>query len=246
MRFSPLSALLSLDRTGKLAAVSLLTSLISGCSQVPEKNSILTHDSFSEAERRVVDFQAVSCGQVWTFNSVSVVNNPLYWLRAMNCAERLTPAEARAEARRWPADNWQSRFKQAVLLSNGNITPVERRQYLQRLDDYSYDYPTAVRPLLTLWREGQGSLLQLSAERTRYATLQQTSDAQLDALRQQDIALNQELAVTRRKLDSLTDIERQLSSRRSPDATDSSHAADKSAPDDATSSGSKSEDDATP
>ncbi|PRD14920.1 two-component system QseEF-associated lipoprotein QseG [Pantoea coffeiphila] len=246
MRFSPLSALLYLDRTGKLAAVSLLTSLISGCSQMPEKNSSLTHDSFSETERRVVDFQAVSCGQVWTFNSVSVVNNPLYWLRAMDCAERLTPAEARAEARRWPADNWQSRFKQAVLLSNGNITPVERRQYLQRLDDYSYDYPTAVRPLLTLWREGQGSLLQLSAERTRYATLQQTSDAQLDALRQQDIALNQELAVTRRKLDSLTDIERQLSSRRSPDATDSSHAADKSAPDDVTSSGNKSEDDATP
>lgn len=246
MRFSPLSALLSLDRTGKLAAVSLLTSLISGCSQMPEKNSSLTHDSFSETQRRVVDFQEVSCGQVWTFNSVSVVNNPLYWLRAMDCAERLTPAEARAEARRWPADNWQSRFKQAVLLSNGNITPVERRQYLQRLDDYSYDYPTAVRPLLTLWREGQGSLLQLSAERTRYATLQQTSDAQLDALRQQDIALNQELAVTRRKLDSLTDIERQLSSRRSPDAADSSHAADKSAPDDATSSGSKSEDDATP
>jgi len=246
MRFSPLSALLSLDRTGKLAAVSLLTSLIFGCSQVPEKNSSRTHDSFSEPEHRVVDFQTVSCGQVWAFNNASVVNNPLYWLRSMDCAERLTPAEARAEARRWPADNWQSRFKQAVLLSNGNITPVERRQYLQRLDDYSGDYPTAVRPLLTLWREGQGSLLQLSAERTRYATLQQTSDAQLDALRQQDIALNQELAVTRRKLDSLTDIERQLSSRRSPDAADGSHATDKSAPDDATSSGSQSEDDVTP
>lgn len=246
MRFSPLSALLSLDRTGKLAAVSLLIPLIFGCSQAPEKNSNLTHDSFSDSERRVVDFQAVSCGQIWAFNTAQVVNNPLYWLRTMDCALRLSPAEARAEARRWPADNWQSRFKQAVLLSNGNITPVERRQYLQRLDDYSYDYPTAVRPLLTLWREGQGSLLQLSAERTRYATLQQTSDAQLDALRQQDIALNQELAVTRRKLDSLTDIERQLSSRRSPDAADSSHATDKSAPDDATSSGNKSEDDATP
>lgn len=246
MRLSPFSALLSLDHSGKLAAVSVLASLLLGCSQVPEKSNNLTHDSFSESEHRVVDFQTVSCGQVWGFNNGTVVNNPLYWLRAMDCAQRLSPAEARAEARRWPADNWQSRFKQAVLLNNGNVTPMERRQYLQRLDDYSFDYPTTVRPLLTLWREGQGSLLQLSAERTRYATLQQTSDAQLDALRQQEIALNQELAVTRRKLDSLTDIERQLSSRRSPDAADSSHAVDKSAPDDATSSGTKSEDDATP
>nr|WP_314422796.1 two-component system QseEF-associated lipoprotein QseG [uncultured Erwinia sp.] len=246
MRFSPLSALLSLDRTGKLAAVSLLASLVLGCSQVPEKSSSLTHDSLSESEHHVVDFQTVSCGQIWAFNTGLVVNNPLYWLRAMDCAQRLSPADARAEARRWPADNWQSRFKQAVLLSNGNVTPVERRQYLQRLDDYGYDYPAAVRPLLAMWREGQGSLLQLSAERTRYATLQQTSDAQLDALRQQEIALNQELAVTRRKLDSLTDIERQLSSRRSPDASDSSHAADKSAPDEATIPDTKSEDDATP
>lgn len=246
MHFSRLSALLSLDRIGTFAALSLLTLLVLGCSQVPEKNSNLTHDSFGESERRVVDFKTISCGEVWAFNSGMVLNNPLYWLRAMDCAQRLSPAEARAEARRWPANNWQSRFKQAVLLSNGNVTPVERRQYLQRLDDNSYDYPAAVRPLLALWREGQGSLLQLSAERTRYATLQQTSDAQLEALRQQEMTLSQELAVTRRKLDSLTDIERQLSSRRSPDAADSGHPAEKSTPDEAISSGSKSEDDATP
>ena len=66
-------------------------------------------------------------------------------------------------------------------------------------------------------------LLQLSEERTRYHHLQQTSDAELDALRQHQLKLNAELNVTRRKLESLTDIERQLSSRRSPDSSDNSH-----------------------
>ena len=244
MRFSRFTALL---RFGRPVTASLLIPILLGCSQAPDKLDSQKHSALSEPENRVVDYQQVACGQIWTFNSEPAIDNPLYWLRAIDCGQRLSPTEARAESRRWPADNWHSRFKQAVLLSNGNVTPFERHQYLQRLDALNYDYPAAVRPLMAVWREGQGSLLQLSAERTRYTNLQQSSDAQLDALRQQQISLNQELTVTQRKLESLTDIERQLSSRRSPDATDNAHTADKTAPDDVTpSSGSQSEDDVTP
>ena len=231
---------------GTLFLAALLS--LTGCSQsTPPSVPSHTFSPLSEPERTIVDFQAVSCEHIWSYAERPVMNNPLYWLRAIDCGVRLSAAEARAEARNWSGDNWQSASKQAILLSNGNITPVERREYLRRLDSYSYDYPSSVRPLMMLWREGQASLLQLSQERTRYATLQEHSDAQLDALRQQQITLNKELALTRRKLDTLTDIERKLSARRSPDAADNnSHGADKTAPDDGTAADSKSEDDANP
>jgi hypothetical protein len=237
------SASLRQECFGRLTGAVLLAFGLLGCSQQPSQT--ITHraeTALSEPDVKIVDYQLVSCDQIWAFNDATATGNPLYWLRAVDCGIRLSPADARAEARRWPADNWQSAFKQAVLLNNGNVTPVERRQYLTRLDGFSYDYPSAVRPLMMLWREGQGSLLQLSEERSRYARLQESSDGQLDALRRQQIALKNDLAVTRRKLDTLTDIERRLSSRRSPDATDTnSHADDKSSPAD-----NPSQDDANP
>jgi len=243
MHFSQYLVRLSSASGCRLALPLLLTTLLAGCVQESESRNDHIPGLLSEPQTRVVDFQTVACEQIWAFNTDAVLSNPLYWLRTMDCAQRLSPAEARAEAHKWPADNWQSSFKQGVLFSNGNVTPIERRRYLQRLDDYSDEYPATVRPLLSLWREGQGSLLQLSAERSRYATLQQSSDAQLDALRQQQTALSQELAVTRHKLNSLTDIERQLSTRRPVD-TDPSHT-DKTAPDDESPSATQSEDDAT-
>lgn len=243
MQSSPFSASQQYRRTGELTGALILVFGLLGCSQQPS-HKVTSHAdiTLNQPDIKIVDYQLVSCEHIWAFNDVAATGNPLYWLRAIDCGVRLSPADARAEARRWPIDNWQSAFKQAVLLNNGNITPVERRQYLNRLDGYSYDYPASVRPLMMLWREGQGSLLQLSEERMRYAHLQESSDAQLDGLRQQQILLKNDLAVTRRKLDTLTDIERQLSSRRSPDATDTnSHGADKNSPDD-----NSSQDDANP
>ncbi|VEC51210.1 putative alpha helix protein [Klebsiella aerogenes] len=70
-----------------------------------------------------------------------------------------------------------------------------------------------VRPLYQLWRDGQTRQLQLVEERARYAKLQQSSDSELETLRQQELALREQLELTTRKLENLTDIERQLSSR---------------------------------
>jgi hypothetical protein len=43
-----------------------------------------------------------------------------------------------------------------------------------------------VRPLYQLWRDGQTRQLQLVDERARYAKLQQSSDSELETLRQQE------------------------------------------------------------
>lgn len=48
----------------------------------------------------------------------------------------------------------------------------------------------------------------------RYSKLQQASDSDLDTLRQQQQHLQSQLDLTTRKLENLTDIERQLSTRK--------------------------------
>jgi hypothetical protein len=65
-----------------------------------------------------------------------------------------------------------------------------------------------VRPVYQLWRDGQTLQLQL-AERSRYSKLQQSSDANWIRCASSS-NLRTQLDTTTRKLENLTDIERQL------------------------------------
>ncbi|MDI5448956.1 hypothetical protein MJL27_27475, partial [Salmonella enterica subsp. enterica serovar Anatum] len=42
---------------------------------------------------------------------------PLYWLRTIDCADRLMPVQSRAEARALTDDNWQNAFRRGILLA---------------------------------------------------------------------------------------------------------------------------------
>ncbi|WP_277977052.1 two-component system QseEF-associated lipoprotein QseG [Pantoea endophytica] len=207
----------------KLVTSAVLVLGLSSC-QAPSQNRT-QHNGVSvpEPEVRLPDYLATDCQNVWQIETPAAAGNPLYWQRAMDCAERLSPAEARAEARRWPVQGWARAFKQGILLANGNVTPVERRDFVTTLDGYSAAYPASVRPLLQLWRSNQAAQLELSEARGRYAALQQSNDVEMDDLRQQQTKMRQALADTQRKLERLTDIERQLSSRKAPDSSDTSH-----------------------
>ncbi|WP_354690068.1 two-component system QseEF-associated lipoprotein QseG [Phytobacter sp. RSE-02] len=188
--------------------------LLAGCvSQTPEH---AVHEQFEEQlpEHQLADFLLTDCGNIWSLTGQAFDTNPLFWLRSMDCAGRLAPAEARAEARVWPDDTWQDAFKRGILLSSAKITPLERRENITRLDVLSPQIPAPVRPLYQLWRDGQTSQLQLAEERGRYGKLQQSTDAELDTLRQQQQFLREQLDTTTRKLENLTDIERRLSSRK--------------------------------
>ncbi|RPE02304.1 two-component system QseEF-associated lipoprotein QseG [Candidatus Pantoea deserta] len=214
----------------KIIFASLFTALLSlslsGCSVSPAVSSAHRDASVAEPEVRLPDYLATDCSIVWRNESATATGNPLYWLRAIDCAERLSPAEARAEAHRWPVEGWARAFKHAILMANGNVTPPERRDYVESLDEYSSRFPNAVRPLIQLWRSNQVAQLDLSDTRSRFAHLQQSSDAQLDALRQQQTQMRKTLNDTQHKLERLTDIERQLSSRKAPDVTESGHGPD--------------------
>lgn len=165
-------------------------------------------------EQQIPDYLSIDCSEIWALTGHDANNNPLYWLRGMDCAQRLPPAEARAEARQWSAETWQDTFKRGILLSTAKITPTERRRYMTQLDAMTGEVPTQVRSLFELWRDGQDSQLKLSDQRTRYSKLQQSTDGELDRLREQQQHLRSQLDLTTRKLENLTDIERQLSSRK--------------------------------
>lgn len=135
-------------------------------------------------------------------------------MRGIDCADRLSPAAARAQAHQWADDTWQDSFKRGILLANAKINPVERRVNTTRMDALSPQIPAQVRPVYQLWRDGQVLQLQLAEERFRYGKLQQSADGELDTLRSQQQYLRAQLETTTRKLENLTDIERQLSTRK--------------------------------
>ena len=211
------------------AGVSCL--LLAGCVSHAPKSAISDKQDDKWPENQLADFLTTRCDDLWNLSGHDVESNPLYWLRGIDCSQRLSPATARAQAALWGNETWQENFKRAILLADAKITPVERRANTARLDAVSANIPAQVRPVYQLWRDGQVLQLQLSEERSRYSRLQQSSDAELDTLRQQQQFLRAQLDTTTRKLENLTDIERQLSTRKPagnylPDSSKSAPASD--------------------
>lgn len=188
--------------------------MLSGCNSALTPHSLGSSAEGSEPRQQVADYLSTNCDDIWSLDGDTAENNPLYWLRSVDCANRLSAARARAEASPLTTDTWQGAFKRGILLANAKITPTERRQVVANIDALSSNIPARIRPLYQIWRNDQTLQLSLADERQRYGKLQETSDAQLDSLRVQQQQLQAELDLTTRKLQNLTDIERQLSSRK--------------------------------
>ncbi len=165
-------------------------------------------------DTKVVDYRIAPCDTLWQLDEKEALENSLFWLRAMDCADRIGSTQARALAKTLPGNNWQNVFKQSILLGSAEPSSSERRQIIDRLNSYRLEFPNSLRPLLQLWRQQQALQVSLFDERARYQHLQESSDSQIDSLRQNQIHLQSQLQETSRKLENLTDIERQLSSRK--------------------------------
>ena len=222
---------------GATVAVSLLvTSCTSGGvhSVINPKNEVL------QPERQLDDYLTIGCTDIWQLRGQPAEANPLYWLRAMDCARSLSPAEARVIAHRHEDDTWQEAFRRGILLADARITPQERQRYMAVLDATAASMPPHVQPLYQVWLSSQVLQLKLVAERGRYNKLRQTTDTELEALHQQQTHLQTQLDTTTRKLKNLTDIERQLSTRKpaggyQPDPSHGSKTSDTDSAADATS-----------
>lgn len=200
--------------SSKTLRLSLPGLLLAGCVSHPPQSAISDKQEDKWPENQLADFLSTRCEDILHLSGHDVESNPLFWLRGIDCAQRLAPVEARAQAAMLADNTWQDAFKRGIVLADAKITPVERRANITRLDTFVMNIPTQVRPVYQLWRDGQTLQLQLSEERSRYSRLQQSTDGELDTLRQQQDSLRTQLDTTTRKLENLTDIERQLSSRK--------------------------------
>ncbi len=59
---------------------------------------------------QLADYLSTECSDIWALQGKSTETNPLYWLRAMDCADRLMPAQSRQQARQYDDGNWQNTF----------------------------------------------------------------------------------------------------------------------------------------
>ncbi|EPH0543596.1 two-component system QseEF-associated lipoprotein QseG [Serratia marcescens] len=199
---------------GWLGAVFFMPLLLAGCVDRAVSGGLNAQQQEAIPDTKVIDYRTAACDTLWQLDDKDALDNALYWLRAMDCADRIGSTQARALAKTVPGDSWSGVFKQSILLGSAQPTSGERRQMIDRINSYRMEFPGSLRPLTQLWRQQQMLQITLFDEKARYQHLQESSDSQIDSLRQSQARLQSQLQDTSRKLENLTDIERQLSSRK--------------------------------
>ncbi|HGE8494639.1 TPA: two-component system QseEF-associated lipoprotein QseG [Serratia marcescens] len=197
-----------------LGAVFFMPLLLAGCVDRAVSGGLNPQQQEAIPDTKVIDYRTAACDTLWQLDDKDALANSLYWLRAMDCADRIGSTQARALAKTVPGDSWSGVFKQSILLGSAQPTSGERRQIIDRINSYRMEFPGSLRPLTQLWRQQQLLQITLFDEKARYQHLQESSDSQIDSLRQSQARLQSQLQDTSRKLENLTDIERQLSSRK--------------------------------
>ncbi len=201
-------------RTAINFGVILFSLILTGCVTKNGQSPLETLAQVVVPEVKVTDYRYTSCDAIWGNEQPNSRDNALFWLRMMDCADRVDTSKARTDASQIEVDNWSNAFQQNILLNSADPSISERRKMLDSINTYSLSFPIAVRPLLQLWREQQVQIINLADANARYKRLQQETDTKFDRLKEENAKLSFELDATSRKLENLTDIERQLSSRK--------------------------------
>ncbi len=201
--------------------------LLAGCVKNPVNNNLAAVTQMVIPEQQITDYRIAECELMWDLETTSSIENALYWLRLMSCSDRLTSAKARNMAKYTLPVTWDMAFRQSILLNSAGPTLSERRKIVENLNKYRLKFPDSLRSLLQLWREQQVQQIAVAEERARFQKLQADTDNKLDRLRESRARLEFELQETSRKLENLTDIERQLSSRKQNQGSTGSGNSDK-------------------
>lgn len=196
-----------------IAAVPLL---LAGCVKTATPPDLSALASVVLPQERTTDYRIADCHAIWELNSAAATENGLYWLRMIDCADLLSSDTARIMAGKITPDSWDTAFRQSILLNNTGSSANDKRRVLDTLNTYSAGFPVALRPLMTLWRDQLKQAIALSDEHQRYRRLQSDTDGKIDQLRAVNARLQFELQNTTRKLDNLSNIERQLAGRKQP------------------------------
>lgn len=203
----------------KLLILSLFSMpiILVGCSAKGFNDDASGEKKYEAPISKVSDYSRVRCdGNIWKNQDDETNANSLYWLRLIDCARDLAPSQARVQAYEYEITKWDGVFKRAILLSRIENFSSERRNALERLKAFRSVYPISVSPLIQLWSDEQILQQSLSDERVRSQRIKESSETQVEAIQAQLLETKHQLNETTRKLENLTDIERQLSSRKMP------------------------------
>lgn len=196
-------------RLFSVAAIVLLTA----CSQ-PGK--LTSAGSLPQQSVAVGDPQS-RCPTLIENMTTDQQNDPRYWLQLLACVQQQPADDNYRLAGQGTADNWAQIFRRDILLSGADITDQQRQKMLEDIPAWRPQVAAGVRPLLQLWQDKLENQLNASGNEQKYQQLRQTSDNEIATLRLQQQQLQQELSDKRQQLQRLTDIERQLSSRKTTD-----------------------------
>lgn len=86
----------------RLLKATLMSSplVLAACNSHVNHGSALLEAETAPPKEQVADFRIAQCEHLWQIDDRESMNNALYWLRAMDCAGRLTQFRAREEAGR--------------------------------------------------------------------------------------------------------------------------------------------------
>lgn len=198
----------------------MLPLVLSGCTPKSLTETQEPEQETPVVKQKTIDYRWAECKTLSSFYDEGI-NNALYWLRAIECTNRIMTTEAQREASRVVVTGWDDAFYKSILLERAGMTIADRRTQLVLLESYKLQFPSSMRVLLSTWIENQTLILSLAEEKNRYRRLTTDTDNRIDALRKENNALQHELNVTLKKLESLTQIERQLSNRKQSNSVDS-------------------------
>ncbi|WP_342639858.1 two-component system QseEF-associated lipoprotein QseG [Proteus faecis] len=194
--------------------------VLSGCTPKSLTNTQEPEQEIPVVKQKTIDYRWAECKTLSSFYDEGI-NNALYWLRAIECTNRIMTTEAQRQANNVIVTGWDDAFYKSILLERAGMSIADRRTQLVLLESYKLQFPSSMRVLLSIWIENQTLILSLAEEKNRYRRLTTDTDNRIDVLRKENNGLQHELNVTLKKLESLTQIERQLSNRKQSGSVDS-------------------------
>lgn len=163
---------------------------------------------------QINNFITIPCEQIWFAEDDSQLDNQTYWLRTIDCAARLSASNARIIAKDFSQSNWSNSLKRVILIEAAGPSSTERKRSIELLNRYRAEFPTTLRPLLQILRRQQELELIVLDEAERYKRLEQFSNTEIAALKEERDRINLQFEETQQKLENIADIERQISARR--------------------------------
>ncbi len=207
-----LATMFPLPVTRQILLLAVL--MLAGC-QYHADTPVETQPATSQSLPLTQPLMAMAeCEELWHTTDQNKLADASLWLRTSECAERMTLAEARRQAKDHQGASWYEAFRQSILLNVDGSGFQERRQAYQRLVHYRTQVPASVYPLYKIWRQQQSLRLNLMEERSRGERELADNIIQQEIMQEQLRHLQHQLTVTTQKLQNLTDIERRLSSRK--------------------------------